>query len=474
MTAKKNFLVFSILCYGLLMGLFFLSGPASASISGTVTITGNVPMVTYNVSVTGIDLSNATVTWMTNDNANSTVEYGTTTSYGSLITEGTLAKDHSISLYNLSSGTVYHFQVISVNVDGNRAICNDSTFTTTAIVPVTVVTTAIATAGGGGGSGSGGGNRALVGGAPPQQAGPLEQLLAQTAQMMAGPPMSLLPANNPGIAAPAASESYPMGFMGLTYNADGQDTISIDIGAAQAAGGTVTIDSNRVEVYQHHSPGVLLTFWGNNFTINNRIITGPVSRAEFVTDPLNATLALGNVSGSVHAALPVLTQRANLDLTIPGSLSRDTLNQFQDVLSRNGLQLDSVAYTLNVQKFNLTTGPANVTFTIPSSWADEHGGKDAVRIIRISEEDGQQELISTLYEGVDAQGTMIFRGDSPNGTSLFGLVTAESNAAAQTAHPSINVFAGLFDISLHYFVVLISVIALLAVIAYFGWWKRRL
>jgi hypothetical protein len=187
-----------------------------------------------------------------------------------------------------------------------------------------------------------------------------------------------------------------------------------------------------------------------------------------VTDPLNATLPFGDVSGSVHAVFPALYQRANIYVMIPGNLSTETKNQFQDILGRNGLQLDTVAYTLSVQKVNLTTGPANITFTIPASWVNVHGGKDAVRIIRISEETGKQELLNTVYEGVDSQGTMIFRGDSPNGTSLFGLVTAETNAAAQGRLDAGRV-AWLIDT-----VLLTGVMELLAVIAYFGWWKRRL
>ena len=484
MITKKKISCFIIICCCLLTVPVFLSVPAGATSSGTVTITGIIPLVTYNISVTGIDWYNAIVTWKTNDNANSTVGYGTTTSYGSFSTDGAMAKDHTISLYNLSPGTVYHFFVISFDLAGNLATSSDYTFTTTPISPPTVVPTAAPTSypggGGGGDSGDSGGGgtlgtaagsgvgTTLPGLGSPQQANPLIELLGPPEQMLSGLRESLLSANNPGITAPAASGNYPMGFAGLVFNADGQGTLSIDIAAAQAAGAEVTIYVDRIEAYQHNSPGVLLTFWGDNLKINNGTITGPVSRAEFTTDPLNATLAFGTVSGSVHAALPVLIQQVNIDLTIPGYLSTDIQNQFQNILSSNGLRLDTVACTLNVHKVNLTTGPANVTFTIPSFWVDEHGGKDAIRITRISEETGKQELIDTAYEGVDTQGNMIFRGDSPNGTSLFGLVTTGTTAAGQNASPILGMFVRLIG------VILIGVIALLAVIAYFGWWKRWL
>ena len=138
-----------------------------------------------------------------------------------------------------------------------------------------------------------------------------------------------LPANNPGIAEPVAAQSYPMGFQGMSYNANGQNTLRIDTGAAQAAGATVTVYFDHIDVYQHHSPGVHLMFWGNHFDIRPGKITANISRAEFVTDPMNATLAFGNVSGSVHAELPALIQRVSIDTTIPGNVSTDTLNRFR-------------------------------------------------------------------------------------------------------------------------------------------------
>ncbi len=48
--------------------------------TGKVAISGNVRLVVYDITVTGIGTSHTTVSWKTNGNANSTVEYGPTTS----------------------------------------------------------------------------------------------------------------------------------------------------------------------------------------------------------------------------------------------------------------------------------------------------------------------------------------------------------------------------------------------------------
>ncbi len=80
MTAKKKSLVFVIFCCCLITVPVFLAGPAGALNSGKITITANLQLITYNLAVTGVDFYDATVTWKTNGNTNSTVEYGTTTS----------------------------------------------------------------------------------------------------------------------------------------------------------------------------------------------------------------------------------------------------------------------------------------------------------------------------------------------------------------------------------------------------------
>jgi hypothetical protein len=161
MIKKKKSPVFSILFCCLLMVSFFLSGSASALDQTTVTITGTILLVTYDITVIGIDQTDATITWNTNGNADSTVEYGTTTSYGTISTVGGMIKDHTISLIGLSPGTVYHYQVISVDRNDNRATSTDLTFTTMGVpvttVPTTAPTTVPTTANGGGSSGGRGG-----------------------------------------------------------------------------------------------------------------------------------------------------------------------------------------------------------------------------------------------------------------------------------------------------------------------------
>ena len=279
-----------------------------------------------------------------------------------------------------------------------------------------------------------------------------------------------------------------MGFEGMSFNADGQNSLSLDMGQADAVGATVTVYGDHVDVYQCASPGVLITFWSDNLQIKNRKITGTVKKAEFATDPLLANLSIGSVSGSVRADLPALTRRVTIDNTINGNVSPGVQEQFHSVLLQNNLQMGAVAYTLEVRRVNLPgTGPANVTLSIPPLWVDQHGGQDSVQIARISEETGRTELINTVYTGRDPKGNMIFRGDSPHGTSIFGMLTAKATAEKIQEQPNVTIqpfqkpalmtdvgmFAWLLGIVEQNPIVVVIIIAVLGVAFYFGWWNRR-
>ena len=91
------------------------------------------PPVVSGVAASSIDSSHATISWTTDEPASSSVEYGTTSAYGSSTdVDGTLASSHSQTLSGLSPGTVYHYRVRSTDAAGNTAVSQDHTFTTAA------------------------------------------------------------------------------------------------------------------------------------------------------------------------------------------------------------------------------------------------------------------------------------------------------------------------------------------------------
>jgi len=83
------------------------------------------------VSAGSITAHSVTISWITNESSDSQVEYGLTSSYGSLTpVNTTMATNHSIQLTGLNNSTIYHYRVKSKDSSGNLAISADFTFTT--------------------------------------------------------------------------------------------------------------------------------------------------------------------------------------------------------------------------------------------------------------------------------------------------------------------------------------------------------
>ena len=138
-------------------------GGANAFSCGSQTVTvsnDTTPPVISNVVVSSITGSSATITWTTDEAANSKVNYGTSTSYGSSASDGGYVTSHSLNLTSLASGTTYHFQVVSADSVGNSSQTGDNTFTTAGSSPPapspspTPTSTPAPNSGGGSSSGS--------------------------------------------------------------------------------------------------------------------------------------------------------------------------------------------------------------------------------------------------------------------------------------------------------------------------------
>ena len=86
---------------------------------------------------TSVTTTTATVTWTTDQASSSQVEYGPTSSYGSLTTlDPTFVTAHSQTVSGLSPGTLYHYRVRSTPSGGNTAASADFAFTTATVPPV--------------------------------------------------------------------------------------------------------------------------------------------------------------------------------------------------------------------------------------------------------------------------------------------------------------------------------------------------
>ena len=123
-----------------------LSDNEATSIPRIININDNTTTpILSNINSSPITYNRATITWTTNEAANSTVYYGTNSSnLSSLETDGSIATSQSIILSSLSASTLYYYNVTSCDPSGN---CNTSSI-------YNFTTLARSSGGGGGGSSS--------------------------------------------------------------------------------------------------------------------------------------------------------------------------------------------------------------------------------------------------------------------------------------------------------------------------------
>ncbi|HWQ92437.1 MAG TPA: family 10 glycosylhydrolase [Clostridia bacterium] len=115
-------------------GLGTVTNTAIVTAGGNVTVNlvvpavDNTPPAITSVVASGITDSSATIAWVTDENANSAVDYGPTAAYGSLATNAAMVQNHSLVLTGLTPNTTYHYRVRSRNAAGLQAASGNATF----------------------------------------------------------------------------------------------------------------------------------------------------------------------------------------------------------------------------------------------------------------------------------------------------------------------------------------------------------
>ena len=77
------------------------------------------PTITTLPTTSTISSDAAVIVWTTNDLSTSVVEYGTTLSYGQVVTSEGLVTDHRVNVRGLASNTTYFYRVNSTDASGN-------------------------------------------------------------------------------------------------------------------------------------------------------------------------------------------------------------------------------------------------------------------------------------------------------------------------------------------------------------------
>jgi hypothetical protein len=113
------------------------AGNTTTAASVNIIVIPSNPPVISGISVSSITSGSAVIKWTTNVPTNSQVKYGPTTTYGlSTLLESTLVSSHSQILNGLVPGTLYHYQILSTDVNGILATSADNSFTTVNLSPM--------------------------------------------------------------------------------------------------------------------------------------------------------------------------------------------------------------------------------------------------------------------------------------------------------------------------------------------------
>ena len=369
MTGKKYHILFIVVCCWFLAAPGVLWNPAGgiSESTSTTAIYGRIYLTAYDIAFTDINATNATVTWKTNDNANSTVEYGMTTDYGSRSTETLMGRTHTVTLYSLSPGTVYHYRILSANLAGIKYQSADATFNTT-------------------GSASTG-----------------------------------------SVVAAANSTTDFEGVTIATVDGDQQVTLS-----QEDTEGSIEVSGNTVTVQDPGSGWSQVQYFGTGVTTQNgNVVVDQIQKVILQSEPVTAPLGgtIGTASSRINVGLTEFVSDIDIRQEIIQGATAEVTNSFQLAAASSNLDVQAVAYTVqfhNTDAVNsrLSAEAVKLTLGIDHAWVIANapdGDRNNIRIIRVPDT-GPPLVLTTRYTGSQGS-TDYFEADSPNGLSIFGVIT---------------------------------------------------
>lgn len=359
---KNNVLTF-IICFFLFVTSGFVIHSVDAGSSQSVVITAHMPLINSNIKSTEIGSENVTIIWNTSHKTDSTVEYGTTSGYGSTKTDSVKTTTHSIKLTQLTSFTKYYYRIIST-VDGVTNTSDGYTFTTTHPVG-TVAQSKTA-------------DTTITGVDVNTTSGGKQQVNISTSGLT-----TTHDATSVTVTAPADS-----GWKSIKY-----------VGSVATATGSLTVtDINSVVM----STKPVETDLGGNIGTASAQIDVPLTKP---------------VSGV--AVEQKIIQGATTDTTNAFQLAAASSNL--DIKS-----VAYTVKFENTANLNANLGSAGVTLNLGVShdWVEANGGRDKIKVFRFGD-DGTKEVLSTTYTGSSGS-TDNFQAISYKGLSTFGMTAVAS------------------------------------------------
>lgn len=265
----------------------------------------------------------------------------------------------------------------------------------------------------------------------------------------------------------------------IRTTAQGQQDVTIDLARVRATGAVVTVSRDRnVVVVQHQK--FSLAFHGERITATDTTVTGTVKSINLSTVPLSTDFSIGPVSGFLEATLASLPRTgAAVTNTLSETIDPSVKGQLNSAAQKAGLNVHAVAYTFRVEKSSVDArGLAIVTMTVPKRWTDWYGGVSDLTVIRLGD-DRSVQVLQTQFLGIDEKGEVVIAALSPQGPSVFGMLTAKATAMKNPNAPPPRTAIGTVAGMALWFVTttpgLVSLACVMVLVGIFGYrtWKRR-
>jgi PKD repeat protein len=265
----------------------------------------------------------------------------------------------------------------------------------------------------------------------------------------------------------------------------------IDRAEAERSGATLSVSDKTVSFLR---PDYTLNITAG--TINE---TAGMIRADGIQSilltalPLDATTeSAGLVTSSFATDLASVQPDAKLTTTIGDPANSPADKTFRHAVADEGDAIQGIAYTMAVQKSNMTatscrypysigsytlnvlktdipaTYSATISMSVPAAWVTAHGGTGSIVIGRIAD-DQTSTFLKTTYVGYDQNGNMEFVAASPDGLSVFGLIATTGSLQ----NPPISTIPGIMHSTGGGWGIAILLILIVVLLLGYDLWRRR-
>lgn len=247
------------------------------------------------------------------------------------------------------------------------------------------------------------------------------------------------------ISAAATSKNANMTINGTTIHThDGRQNVIVNLSDVN---GTVTQPDARTVIV--HNPG---SGWGRMKLVSGNTVTNEtgdlnvseISQVVMTTSPVSTALnnvALGTVMSQISIPMTQMPTGVAIEQNIYEGANESALSAFQLAATDNNLTINNVAYTVEIKNTaslnaNLTgaSDPVRLNLSISNAWVVANGGTANIRIFRSAEDGTKQVLMTRFLFNDTATDTDFFEGESPNGLSIFAIISVSNTATSSTSY----------------------------------------